>query len=103
MIYCFDIDGTLCTNTSGDYEEAEPIPEVIAHVNELFERGETILLWTARGTTTGIDWRELTERQLATWGVKYHQLGFGKPQADVYVDDRGLSLDEWRRSATEGR
>lgn len=101
MIYCFDIDGTLCTNTWGEYEKAEPIPKLIDQVNALYDRGETIVLWTARGTTTGMDWRELTERQLATWGVRYHELGFGKPQADVYVDDRGVSLDEWE--TREGR
>ena len=22
--YCFDIDGTICTNTWGEYEDAEP-------------------------------------------------------------------------------
>ena len=23
-VYCFDIDGTICTNTDGDYEKAKP-------------------------------------------------------------------------------
>lgn len=100
MIYCFDIDGVICTNTWGEYEQAEPIPTLIEQVNRLYDGGERIVLWTARGTTTGIDWRELTEAQLASWGVRYHELEFGKPQADVYIDDRGMSLNEWE---VEGR
>lgn len=98
MIYCFDIDGTLCSNTFGDYELAVPFPEVIRRVNKLHEAGHRILLFTARGTTTGIDWRELTERQMAEWGVRYDELILGKPQADVYIDDRGLSSVEWLAS-----
>ena len=29
MIYCFDLDGTLCTNTEGDYENSTPFVERI--------------------------------------------------------------------------
>ena len=97
-IYCFDIDGTLCTNTWGEYDKAEPIALMIAQVNALYDAGHSILLFTARGTTTNIDWRDLTEAQMKTWGVRYHELQLGKPQADYYIDDRGLSLDEWARN-----
>ncbi|HET7568255.1 MAG TPA: hypothetical protein VFJ91_09710 [Gaiellaceae bacterium] len=95
MIYCFDIDGTLCSNTHGDYEQAVPFPEPIAQVNRLHEEGHTIYLYTARGATTGIDWRETTERQMAEWGVRYDALFLGKPTADVYVDDRALNSHDW--------
>ena len=95
MIYCFDIDGTLCSQTDGRYEEAVPFPRRIAVVNELYATGHTIKLFTARGTTTGINWRELTERQLSDWQVKYHELLFGKPEADVFVDDRAFNADAW--------
>ena len=89
--YCFDLDGTLCTNTEGEYESAIPFPERISMVNSLYEEGSNILIYTARGTVTGIDWRPLTEKQLAEWGVKYHELRLGKPFADIYIDDRAMS------------
>jgi ribonucleotide monophosphatase NagD (HAD superfamily) len=98
VIYCFDIDGTLCSNTVGEYERAVPFPQAIDRVNRLHDEGHRIILFTARGTTTGIDWREVTERQMAEWGVHYDELIFGKPQADVYIDDRGLSSVEWLAS-----
>jgi len=97
ITYCFDIDGTLCTNTEGDYEAAEPYPDVIAEVNRLYEAGHTILLLTARGSATGIDWRVTTERQMTAWGVRYHTLSFGKPSADVYVDDKAINALTWHR------
>lgn len=97
MTYCFDIDGTLCTNTDGAYEQAVPLPEVIALVNALGAQGHRILLYTARGATTGIDWRELTEQQLGSWGVGYERLYMGKPTADLYIDDRAINVVEWLR------
>jgi SAM-dependent methyltransferase len=103
VIYCFDIDGVVCTNTWGEYEQAEPFRDTIQRINSLHAEGHRIVLATARGTTTGIDWRPVTELQLAEWGVAYDELHFGKPQADVYVDDRGLSLDEWRRGTEASR
>ena len=90
-IYCFDLDGTLCTNTEGKYLEAEPIFERINQVNLLFNQGNQIIIFTARGTVTGIDWREVTLGQLAKWKVNYHELKLGKPFAHVYVDDRASS------------
>lgn len=89
--YCFDLDGTLCTNAEGEYAQALPLPERILKVNELYDKGNKILIYTARGTVTGIDWRDLTQKQLDIWGIKHHELRLGKPFADVYVDDRGVS------------
>lgn len=99
--YCFDIDGTICTNTEGAYDEAQPFSDVIAEVNRLHAEGHRIYLYTARGTTTGIDWRPVTEQQLSDWGLNYHELFLGKPTADVYVDDKTITADAWRGSAFE--
>jgi len=93
--YCFDIDGTLCTNTEGLYHEAKPFPERIAQINALYDAGCRIALYTARGSKTGVDWAELTKKQLADWGVRYHELKLGKPYAEVYVDDKAIRSDEW--------
>jgi hypothetical protein len=89
--YCFDLDGTLCTNTEGDYEKALPFENRISRVNRLFEEGNEITIFTARGSETGIDWYKLTETQLKSWGVKYSRLILGKPFAHQYIDDRAIS------------
>ena len=47
--YCFDIDGTICTNTWGEYEDAEPFFDRIKIINELYEKGNHIIYFTARG------------------------------------------------------
>ena len=91
MNYCFDIDGTICTNTNGEYEKAQPLKNRIKIVNDLFHEGNQIIMFTARGSTTSIDWKELTKQQLEDWGVNYHKLIFGKPEADVFIDDKAIS------------
>ena len=95
MIYCFDIDGTLCTKTDGDYPNARPFPERIAAVNALQDAGHVIKLFTARGSTTGIDWRAVTEEQMKEWNVQYDELILGKPEADLYIDDRCVNAEDW--------
>lgn len=96
--FCFDFDGTLCTNTEGEYESAEPFYDRIALVNKLFEDGNKIIIFTARGTVTGIDWRPLTLRQIEDWGIHFTELILGKPFAHQYIDDRGISdLDFFKR------
>jgi 3-deoxy-manno-octulosonate cytidylyltransferase (CMP-KDO synthetase) len=92
---CFDLDGTLCTATGGDYERAEPLPWAIARVNELAQAGHHITIFTARGTATGIDWTEVTQGQLERWGVRHDELKLGKPSADVYIDDRAVHSQTW--------
>lgn len=92
-IFCCDIDGVLATIVpSQDYTLAGPMVENIRRINRLHAAGNRIVLFTARGSMTGIDWTELTRRQMREWGVAHHELRLGKPAADFYIDDRMLSL-----------
>jgi len=88
--YAFDLDGTLCTLTDGKYETAEPIAGRIRHVNNLFESGHTVLIFTARGATSQRDLKDFTIEQLDGWGVKYSKLIMGKPHFDILVDDKAV-------------
>ena len=49
------------------------------------------MYWTARGTGSGIDWRQVTERQFNSWGVKYHELHIGKPKYDIFIEDKNIN------------
>ena len=93
--YCFDLDGTLCTQDGIKYESALPLVERVQQVNRLFMLGHEIIIFTARGSGTGIDHEDVTRMQLVSWGVKFHNLIFGKPAADFYVDDKGVHSDEF--------
>lgn len=95
-IYYVDIDETICDSPpSRDYSQATPFPDRIEKINNLYEMGYTIVYWTARGTGSGIDWREVTERQFKEWGVKCHDLKFGKPIYDLFIDDKNIEAKEF--------
>lgn len=87
-----DIDNTICITNDNyglqKYEKSVPIPEKIEYMNRLYESGSKITYWTARGGSSGIDYTELTKKQLAEWGCKYHELRMGKPSYDLLIDDK---------------
>lgn len=95
MIIYVDIDKTICTaDPNGNYRKALPIQANIDSINELYEDGNDIIYWTARGTITKVDWRSVTENQLEKWKVKYHKLIFGKPYYDLWIDDKCINIKD---------
>lgn len=92
--FVIDVDGVVAMLTPGnDYRLCRPIVENIEAINRLYDQGHRIIMMTARGSATGIDWDGVTRDQFASWGLKFHELRFGKPAADHYVDDRALSVE----------
>lgn len=102
-IYIVDIDGTICTQSLSkggilDYNLAKPIEKRIKKINNLFEKGNEIHYWTARGSVTGINYIELTKRQLKKWGCKYTSLRIGdKPHYDIWIDDKAIWSEDYFR------
>jgi len=94
MIIYVDIDETICHNSEYSYSFAVPIKDNIDKINKLYNEGHRIIYWTARGTITGIDWREETEKQFKEWGVLYHELHFGKPVYDLMICDKTKRIEE---------
>lgn len=99
MIYCFDCDGVICNTQGADYESSTPNEGNINRINALYDEGHRVIVFTGRGTKSGIDWRELTEKQFKEWGLKYHELIFGKPNFDIFIDDHAYNIKDFE----EGR
>ena len=98
MRICFDLDETLCT---GKHEKAVPIPGVKDLLFRLKEKGYHIIIYTARGMGSsngniGLAIKKvgrLTLNQLEEWGFVYDEIIFGKPSADLYVDDKAINAN----------
>ena len=101
MRIVFDLDGVICSNTDKKYEEAKPINETINLLSSLKEQGHFVIIRTARsmGYSNGDVNKAInnlyvfTYEQLKQWGVQYDELHFGKPYADLYVDDKAFKFD----------
>lgn len=103
MTYVFDIDGTICSLTNGNYGFAIPYMKRIKKINQLYDEGHTIIFQTARGMGrsnnnsefANKEFYEMTRSQLTGWGVKFHDLFLGKPSGDIYIDDKGTKDEDF--------
>ena len=108
MIYMrivIDLDGTICPikEKHEEYGLLKPYPGAIETMNELREAGHYIIIQTARNMATQgsnlgkvvqnigkvtLDWLEKYE-------VPYDEIYFGKPNANIYIDDRAFRFTGW--------
>lgn len=96
MIIFVDIDETICYyKNQRDYNLAIPYTERINRINELFDKGNTIIYWTARGSITQVNWFNVTYKQLQDWGCKFNELRMGKPAYDLFIDDKNINSDTY--------
>lgn len=99
MRIAVDIDQTICktpkVNNSWAYDKSIPYVDRIKKINSLYDEGHTIVYWTARGSSSGIDWSELTRNQLLAWGCKFHELHLGKMSYDLYIDDKSIHSEDY--------
>jgi len=110
MIYAFDLDDTLCVRDEGvehlgadKYKHCKPIPSMIEKLNELYDEGHTIYIYTARGMCQFngnlIDIYNklyvLTLNSLNEWGIKHHGLIMGKLHYDYLIDDKAIGQKEF--------
>ena len=95
LIFCFDIDNTICKTTKDQYEKSKPIRQAIETINKLYENGHTIKIFTARYMGRNNDNIKnkkkiffKIKKQIDSWGIKYNKLIISKPSADIYIDDK---------------
>lgn len=97
MKYIIDIDNTICKE-EGPVINRQPWKDRIEKINQLYDDGHIIIFYTARGNKSGRGeeyYRPITEAQLETWGVKYHELFFKPFDGDIFVDDRSIHPDQF--------
>ena len=51
---------------------------------------------------SGRDLYPLTEKQINDFGIKNHGIIMGKPDVDVFVDDKAISAHEWDKQCDKG-
>ena len=99
-IFCFDIDSVICKTTKSIYSKSIPNLKVISFINSLYDQGYEIKIFTARymGRFNSDVLKvkkygyKKTEQQLQKWNLKYHKLILGKPNFDIFVDDKALGF-----------
>lgn len=101
MIIAIDFDGTLCEDKYPDI--GKPNEEIIRFVKDQQEKGVKFILWTCRGAeklNEAVLWCE--EQGLVFDSVNDNlqevvnkwQMNVRKVYADIYIDDKALSVEE---------
>ena len=108
--FIIDIDFTLIftpfVNGKYEYDKSIPYISMIKKVNMLYDKGNSIILFTARGMGSRNFNIELIEKecrpivieQLRKFGVKYNELIMGKPWGKgnlYYIDDKNLTINQF--------
>ncbi len=106
MRICFDIDGVIATLKlpNQDYSQVFPVEGAPEAIRGLRLEGHEVILYTARHmkTTNGNVAKVLARegKILLDWleehGIEYDEILFGKPYADLYVDDNALRFISWK-------
>ena len=109
---CVDLDGVICEirKENQRYEDLKPIPGAVEKIKKLRENGHYIIIYTSRRMKThgGNIGKVLCDIGLTTlewlrrYGIEYDEIYFGKPWADVYIDDNALRFKSWDEIEGDG-
>ena len=97
-IICFDLDNVICSTKKNYYHKSKPNIKAIKKINFLYEKGYLIKIFTARFMGRSKENKKIaiekgynfTKKQLKKWKVNYHNLIFGKPSYDLFIDDKSI-------------
>lgn len=112
MRICIDLDGVICglKGPQQTYADVQPLPGAVAKLKRLKENGHCIIIFTARhmktcnGNVHKVLARigKITLEWLDRHQIAYDEIVFGKPWADVYIDDNAFRFDAWDQIADDG-
>jgi len=108
MRICIDLDGTICeTRKSNEsYSDVKPIKNAIIAIKKLKKKGHTIIIYTSRhmktcnnniGRITALQGKIIFE-WLDKYEIPYDEINFGKPLADIYIDDKSIKFTSWQKA-----
>lgn len=105
MRICIDLDGVICElrKPGQTYADLAPVPGAVEKLRALKQAGHYLIISTARHMKTcdGNVGKVIAKQGAATleWlsrhGIEYDEIHFGKPHAQVYIDDNALRFTAW--------
>jgi capsule biosynthesis phosphatase len=112
MRICIDLDGVICRlkNPGEKYEDLLPVDGAPESLQALKDSGHYIIINTARhmktcqGNVGQVQAKiaSVTLNWLEKYGVPYDEIYFGKPHADIYIDDNAYRFSSWNDIESDG-
>ena len=102
---CLDLDGVIAEFKKNDetYFDVGVIPGAKEKIDSFREAGHYIIIHTARhmktcqGNVGQVNARisQMTLNWLEKHQIAYDEIYFGKPWADIYIDDNAFRFESW--------
>lgn len=112
MRICIDLDGVISTlkQPGETYADVTPMPGAKEKIQQLRDNGHYVMIFTARhmktcdGNVAKVIARvgKITLDWLADNGIEFDEILFGKPWADVYIDDNAFRFLSWEEIKGDG-
>ena len=112
MRICIDLDGVIANlKKEGEtYGDVKPVRGSIEKIKKLKENGHYIIVYTARHMKTCkgnvgevlAKVGHITLEWLRKYEVPYDEIVFGKPWADIYIDDNAFRFKSWDDISEDG-
>jgi len=97
-----DFDDTIAFTKNRDWDNAKANYDLIKKLNTLSDKGWIVDIFTARGSIsckTRLEAEKKYGSQIKEWlkkyNVKYNMLSFDKPLGAYYIDDKGITPEDF--------
>ena len=109
---CIDLDGTICDirQEGESYADVKAKPYAAERIKALRAAGHTVIIYTARNMGTSghnvgkalKNIGKITFEWLEKNKIEYDEIFFGKPNADIMIDDRAFRFqNNWDKITEE--
>lgn len=107
MRIVIDLDGTICTlkKSNETYRDVTVKPGAADFLRNLKSNGHYIIIQTARNMATCDsnvgkvlkNVGKITMEWLDDNNIVYDEIFFGKPNGQLYIDDRSFRFEDWNK------
>jgi capsule biosynthesis phosphatase len=108
---CLDLDGVIAElkKPGQTYRTLDPVPGAVEKLRAFKAAGHYLIIQTARhmktcGANVGLVNARIAKDTL-DWledhGIPYDEIYFGKPWAQIYIDDNGFRFLDWNAIADD--
>lgn len=109
---CLDLDGVIAElkRPGQTYRDISPVSGAVEKVRALKAAGHYLIIQTARhmktcGANVGLVQARIAKDTL-DWldahQIPYDEIYFGKPWAQIYIDDNGFRFTDWESISADG-
>lgn len=109
---CLDLDGVIAQfkKEGQTYFDVDVVPGAKDKIDALRQSGHYIIIHTARhmktcnGNLGQVNARisQQTFNWLEKHNIQYDEIYFGKPWADIYIDDNAFRFEKWSDISDDG-